>query len=250
MPTIKIAKYLSEAGIASRRKAETLVTQGLVFVNGKKMTNVAARIDPKNDKVEFDGKSVTLPTLVYYLLNKPPGYTSTTEDKHAEKLIIDLVPKEPKVWPVGRLDKYTTGLIFLTNNGDLTQKLTHPSYQIEKEYEITANEPLTTHEIAMVQRGVRLEDGFIKPDRFEAISGNKYRIVIHSGKKHIVRRIIEKIGKNVIDLKRLRIGSVLLGQLESGKWQAVDRNVILGNLNIPIPKKPGIKPASKKQKRG
>jgi len=224
--TIKISKYLSEAGIASRRKAESLVEMGLVSVNGKKMVNVAARIDPKKDKIEFEGKAVVLPTLVYYLLNKPAGYTSTTEDKHAEKLITSLVPKTPKVWPVGRLDKYTTGLILLTNDGDLTQKLTHPSYEIEKEYEIVANLPLTSNEVGAVQRGVKLEDGFVKPDRFETIGENRYRIVIHSGKKHIVRRIIEKIGKNVIDLQRIRVGSLTLKDLPSGKWRSLNADDI------------------------
>jgi 23S rRNA pseudouridine2605 synthase len=219
MATIKISKFLSEAGIASRRKAETLVTQGLIFVNGKKMANVAKRIDPAKDKIEFNGKIVSLPVLVYYLLNKPAGVTSTTEDRHAKKLIIDLVPKIPKVWPVGRLDLYTTGLILLTNDGDFTQKLTHPRYEIEKEYEITANEPLAAMEIAAVQNGIKLEDGFIKPERFEAIGKNRYRITIHSGKKRVVRRIIEKIGKSVVHLNRIRIGSLTLGSLEPGQWR-------------------------------
>ncbi len=236
MDTVKIAKYLSEAGVASRRKAEILVKQGVIFVNGKKMVNVAARIDPKTDKITYNGRIIGLPTQVYYLLNKPAGYTSTTEDEHAEKLIIDLVPKEPKVWPVGRLDKYTTGLILLTNDGDLTQKLTHPRYQIEKEYEITSNEPLTNAEIGAVQHGVKLNDGFMKPDRFEIIGDNRYRIIIHSGKKRVVRRIIEKIGKDVTQLKRLRIGGVTLDDLPLGKWKAIGYEEI--------------KKLSEKQKRG
>lgn len=236
MDTVKIAKYLSEAGVASRRKAETLVKQGVIFVNGKKMVNVAARIDPKTDKITYNGRIIGLPVQVYYLLNKPAGYTSTTEDEHAEKLIVDLVPKEPKVWPVGRLDKYTTGLILLTNDGDLTQKLTHPRYQIEKEYEITSNEPLTNSEIGAVQHGVKLNDGFMKPDRFEIIGDNRYRIIIHSGKKRVVRRIIEKVGKDVLQLKRLRIGGVTLDDLPLGKWKAIGYEEI--------------KKLSEKQKRG
>jgi 23S rRNA pseudouridine2605 synthase len=226
MATIKISKYLSEAGIASRRKAETLVTQGLVFVNSEKMDNVAKRIDPTKDKIEFQGKAVALPKSVYYLLNKPVGYTSTTEDKHAKKPITELAPKSPKVWPVGRLDLYTTGLILLTNDGDLTQKLTHPRYEIEKEYEITSNQPLDKNEIAMIQRGVKLEDGFIKPDRFETIGTNLYRITLHSGKKRVVRRIIEKIGKSVAKLKRTRIGFLVLGNLKPGQWRPLTQKEI------------------------
>jgi 23S rRNA pseudouridine2605 synthase len=226
MATIKTAKFLSEAGIASRRKAETLITQGLVFVNGKKMDNVAKRIDPAKDKIEFNGKIVSLPLPAYYLLNKPAGYTSTVEDRHAEKLITSLVPKDPKVWPVGRLDKYTTGLILLTNDGDLTLKLTHPRYKIEKEYEITANYPLAANEIAAIQNGVRLEDGFIKPDRFESTGKNSYRITIHSGKKRVVRRIIERTGKSVIQLKRIRIGFLTLDNLQSGHWRRLSQEEI------------------------
>ena len=219
MATIKISKYLSETGIASRRKAETLVTQGLVFVNGKKNTNVAARIDPDTDKVEFNGKPVKIQKQVYYLLNKPAGYTSTTEDPHARKLITELVPDAPKVWPVGRLDKYTSGLILMTNDGQLTLKLTHPRYRIEKEYEIVSSHPLTAAEIDSIRRGVKLSDGLIKPDRFDPIGENSYRIIIHSGKKRVVRRIIEKIGKTVVDLKRLRIDFLTINDLQTGQWR-------------------------------
>jgi 23S rRNA pseudouridine2605 synthase len=219
MATIKISKYLSEAGIASRRKAETLVTQGLVFVNGKKMATVAKRIDPAKDKIEYAGKTVSLPALAYYLLNKPAGVTSTTEDRHAKKLITDLVPKIPKVWPVGRLDLYTTGLILMTNDGDFTQKLTHPRYEIEKEYEITVKEPLAAAQVAAVQSGIKLEDGFIKPDRFETIGNNRYRITIHSGKKRVVRRIIEKAGSSVTQLNRTRIGFLTLENIKLGQWR-------------------------------
>jgi len=219
MASIKISKYLSEAGIASRRKAEGLVAQGLVFINGKKNTNVAARIDPATDKVEFNGKPVQIQKQVYYLLNKPAGYTSTTEDPHARKLITELVPDAPKVWPVGRLDKYTSGLILLTNDGQLTLKLTHPRYQVEKEYEIIPNYPLTAAEIDAVRRGVKLDDGFIKPDRFETVGNKIYRIIIHSGKKRVVRKIIEKIGKTVIDLKRVRIDFLTIDNLQIGQWR-------------------------------
>jgi len=226
MATIKISKYLSEAGVASRRKAETLVTQGLIFVNGKRNTNVAARIDPDTDIIEFNGKPVRVQKHVYYLLNKPAGYTSTTEDAHARKLITELVPDAPKVWPVGRLDKYTSGLILLTNDGQMTLKLTHPRYQIEKEYEIVPDVPLAAADIDAVRRGMKLNDGFIKPDRFEQAEKNLYRIIIHSGKKRVVRRIIEKIGKTVIDLKRIRIGFLTLENLKTGQWRSLTQEEI------------------------
>jgi len=221
MATVKISKYLSEAGIASRRKAEILVTQGMVFINGKPMTDVAARIDPEHDHVTYDGQPVKITKRVYYLLNKPLGYTSTTADRHAEQLITQLVPQIPKVWPVGRLDKLTSGLILLTNDGRLTQKITHPRYQIEKEYEIVTSRPLAATDIDMLQRGIRLEDGFVKPDLFKQIRPGVYRIVIHSGKKRVVRRLIEKTGKSVSGLKRVRIGRLLLENIPSGKWRSL-----------------------------
>jgi len=217
--TVKIAKYLAQAGVASRRKAEALVKQGLVSVNGKISADPALRVNPKTDKILYGGKPLSPAQKVYYLLNKPAGYTCTAQDPHAEKLVGELVPAEPKVWSVGRLDKMTSGLLILTNDGDLALSLTHPRYRVEKEYEITANLPLAENEIAAVQKGVLLEDGFIRPDRFEKIGGKRYRIVIHSGKKRVVRRIVEKIGKSVAQLKRTRVGSLKLQDLPEGKWR-------------------------------
>jgi 23S rRNA pseudouridine2605 synthase len=224
--TIKISKYLSQAGIASRREGETLVKQGLVSVNGKKITNPAVRINPEKDKVAYRGKILAMENKVYYLLNKPLGYTCTAQDPHAKKLIVALVPKEPKVWPVGRLDKMTSGLIVMTNDGDLTLKLTHPRYEMEKEYELSANHSLSPAEIKTIQKGVSLEDGFIRPDRFEQIGPNRYRITIHSGKKRVVRRIIEKVGKSVVKLKRIRAASLVLGDLPDGKWRHLSEKEI------------------------
>jgi 23S rRNA pseudouridine2605 synthase len=224
--TIKISKYLSQAGIASRREGETLVKQGLVSVNGKKITNPAVRINPEKDKVAYRGKILAMENKVYYLLNKPLGYTCTAQDPHAKKLIVALVPKEPKVWPVGRLDKMTSGLIVMTNDGDLTLKLTHPRYEMEKEYELSANHSLSAAEIKSIQKGVSLEDGFIRPDRFEQIGPNRYRITIHSGKKRVVRRIIEKVGKSVVKLKRIRAASLVLGDLPDGKWRHLSEKEI------------------------
>lgn len=196
-----------------------MIAQGLVFVNGKKITDVAKRVNPKTDKITLNGQLLEIQKPVYYLLNKPLGYTCTLEDRHAKKLIAALVPKEPKVWPVGRLDKMTSGLIVLTNDGDLTLKLTHPRYNIEKEYEITTNFPLSNDEISAIRSGLNLEDGFMKPDKFEAIAKKQYRITIHSGKKRVVRRVIEKIGKSVAELKRIRIGSLNLDNLPTGKYR-------------------------------
>jgi len=233
--TVKIAKYLAQAGVASRRKAEALVKQGLVSVNGKISADPALRVNPKTDKILYGGKPLSPAQKVYYLLNKPAGYTCTAQDPHAEKLVGELVPAEPRVWPVGRLDKMTSGLLILTNDGDLALSLTHPRYRVEKEYEITADFPLTEDEIAAVQKGVSLEDGFIRPDRFEKIGGKRYRIVIHSGKKRVVRRIVEKIGKSVAQLKRTRVGSLELQNLPLGKWRRLSPAEIKKLAQRPMP---------------
>jgi len=233
--TVKIAKYLAQAGVASRRKAEALVKQGLVSVNGKISADPALRVNPKTDKILYGGKPLSPAQKVYYLLNKPVGYTCTAQDPHAEKLVGELVPAEPRVWPVGRLDKMTSGLLILTNDGDLALSLTHPRYRVEKEYEITADFPLAENEIAAVQKGVSLEDGFIRPDRFEKIGGKRYRIVIHSGKKRVVRRIVEKIGKSVAQLKRTRVGSLELQNLPLGKWRRLSPAEIKKLAQKPLP---------------
>lgn len=225
MGKIKIAKYLAECGIASRRKSEALILTGKVKVNGTIMLNIAERIDPQKDTIEALGQQIKPAKNVYYLLYKPIGYTSTTKDPHAEKLITELVPKKPKVYPVGRLDKYTSGLIILTNDGELTQKLTHPKYEKQKEYSIKTNYPLTSTEINQIKKGVKLEDGLIKPDLFEKTE-DAYKLVIHSGRKRIVRRLINHFGKKVSQLKRTRLGKLTLGNLKPGEYRALKKEEI------------------------
>jgi 23S rRNA pseudouridine2605 synthase len=217
--TIKIAKFLADCGIASRRKSEQIVENGTVSVNGERMTNVAMRINPKTDVVKIRERFITPQKSVYYLLNKPTGVTSTTLDSHAEKLITELVPNIPPVWPVGRLDKETSGLIIMTNDGDLTQRLTHPKFEVEKEYLAVVNSPLSEQDLKIIRKGIRLEDGFIKPDEFQPLDDNTYRIIIHSGKKRVVRRIFERLGKRVLELKRVRIDFLTLETLQPGNWR-------------------------------
>jgi 23S rRNA pseudouridine2605 synthase len=218
---IKIAKYLSECGVSSRRKAEELVNYGKVSVNGKIMKNVAERIDPDKDEVKVFGKPISKKSHVYYILYKPVGYITTTEDRHAEKIVTELVPDKPPVWPIGRLDKNTSGLLILTNDGALTQEITHPKFKIKKEYEIKTNSELDEKQIDKIQKGVMLDDGFIKPTLFERIEKNHYKMVLSEGRNRIVRRIIEEVGKRVSQLKRTKIGNLRLEYIHIGSHKKI-----------------------------
>lgn len=222
MEKIKISKYLASAGLCSRRKCEEFVKMGVVKINGK-VASVEERINPDKDIIEFKNKKIEIQKKIYYLLYKPTGYTTTTKDRHAEKIITSLLPKNPKVWPVGRLDKFTSGLIILTNDGELTQKLTHPKYEKKKEYSIITNKPLTKEEISKIKKGLQLEDGFIKPDTFKELGEQNYKMVLHSGKKRIIRRVIEKFGKKVSQLKRVKLDNLTLGNLKIGQYRKLNQ---------------------------
>ena len=225
---MRLAKCLASCGLGSRRSCEDIIRAGGVELNGRLVTKVESDIDIKNDKVLYEGERIVPEKLVYYLLNKPVGYTSTRQDIHAKLLISDLVPKNPPIWPVGRLDRETSGLIILTNDGELTQKLTHPKFVREKEYIINTDSILNKNEIESIQTGVVLDDGLIRPDLFEKSKDDSYRIIIHEGRKRIIRRLIAHFGKKVIRLKRVRIDSLELSDLKDGEYKILsDREISL-----------------------
>jgi 23S rRNA pseudouridine2605 synthase len=228
---MRIAKYLASCGLGSRRFCEELILSGRVKINKKQITTPALNIDPETDVVSVNDALVKPKELVYYLLNKPIGYTSSRFDEHAKKIITDLLPQEPPIWPVGRLDKDTSGLIILTNDGDLTNRLTHPKYQKEKEYLITLDLPLEKGEIEKIKNGVELEDGWIKADSFEVLSEKKYRIIIHEGRNRLIRRLINSFGKEVVSLERLRLGPLTLGDLGVGRYRDLTKSEISELIN-------------------
>ncbi|RJO59987.1 rRNA pseudouridine synthase [candidate division WS5 bacterium] len=228
---MRINQYISRSTGYSRRKAEELVLAGRIkvafFVIPEKsgiqptdeiVTNLATEVNPL-DKVFLDDKLIQPQKFVYYALNKPVGYTTTTSDPHAEKLITELVPKDPPVFPVGRLDKDTSGLIFLTNDGDFAQKMTHPKYEKEKEYIVETDKELSDKSLNKLRNGIELDDGITAPAKVKIISAKKYSITIHEGKNRQVRRMIEAVGAKVITLKRIRIGDFELENLEEGKYK-------------------------------
>lgn len=215
----RLAKFLSSADLGSRRKCEELIKEGRVLVNGQTVTTPSINIDPQIDLVTFDGKPAKPKTKVYYLLNKPTGYTSTTADKHADKLITELVPDDIFVWPAGRLDRETSGLIILTNDGELTQKLTHPKYEKEKTYIAKTDRPLTKNEVKEILGGIELEDGPIRPDSFKDLGNNMYEVSIHEGRNRLVRRIFEHYGREVAELDRTRIAFLKKEKLGVGEYR-------------------------------
>lgn len=217
----RINKYIASCTGYSRRKAEELVLTGKVKVNNEVVRDLSTQIS-ESDKVYLDGKAINPQGFVYYALNKPVGYTTTTSDPHAKKLITNLVPKEPPVFPVGRLDKNTSGLIFLTNDGNFAQKMTHPKYEKEKEYIVETDKVLSEKSLGKLRGGIRLDDGITAPAEVKVIGNKKYSIIIHEGKNRQIRRMIEKVGTNVVTLKRIRIGDFKLENLEEGKYKIVN----------------------------
>jgi len=227
---MRIALFLAKSGLGARRKTEILVKNGRVTVNERVVTDFSFDVSEK-DIVCVDGIKVKPEGLVYYLLNKPAGYTSTLADKHAKHLITELVPQTPPVWPVGRLDRETEGLIILTNDGNLTYHATHPKFEKEKEYEVTITPPLSDKELAALKRGVKLEDGLFIPDSLVA-SGTAYRIVLHSGKKRVVRRLFQFFDKKVVRLKRIRLGHISINGLKTGEWRILRKSEIEELTNV------------------
>ena len=221
--TIRLNKYIANSGICSRREADELITQGRVEVNGKVVTEMGYQVQ-KTDRVVFDGQSITPEKPVYVLLNKPKGYISTTKDEKARKTVMDLVANASpyRLFPVGRLDRQTTGLILLTNDGHLTKKLTHPSFGVKKIYHVTLDRKLSVEDLRTIADGVRLEEGVAEVDSISYIEGkpkNEVGIEIHIGWNRVVRRIFKKMGYEVEALDRVIFAGLTKKNIKRGHWR-------------------------------
>ncbi len=221
MVLIRLNKYLAEKGIASRREADVLIEKGEIKVNGKVVTQLGTKIDPDIDKVEcHENVSERRRNLIYIALNKPEGYVCSAKPTREEPdIVLDLVRTSERVYPVGRLDKDTTGLLILTNDGTLTFKLTHPSAECEKEYEATLAHPITPGAIKKLESGVMLFGEKTLPTKVRRIAPKKIRIILREGKNRQIRRICQKVGYPVVSLKRVRIKKLLIGDLPLGRWR-------------------------------
>jgi 23S rRNA pseudouridine2605 synthase len=217
----KLQKVLARAGVASRRAVEILILEGRVRVNGEVAT-VGQRVEVHRDVLEVDGALVAAdPGLVHYLLHKPAGVVTTASDPQGRPTVVELVPASPRVFPVGRLDVDTEGLILLTNDGELTNRITHPSHGVEKEYLAEVEGRPSRGALRQLREGVELDDGPTAPAKASLAAPNAIRLVIHEGRNRQVRRMCEAIGHPVRRLVRTRIGPITDTTLKAGEWRAL-----------------------------
>ena len=215
----RLQKVLARTGLGSRRVCEDLITDGRVTVNGE-VAVLGRRVDPAGDLVEVDGVAIGVaPGLVHYLLNKPTGVVTTADDPEGRPTVVGLVPDEPRVFPVGRLDYDTEGLLLLTNDGELTHRLTHPSFGVDKEYLAHVDGQPTRAEIRQLREGVELDDGVTAPAQVTQVTEGVLKIIIHEGRNRQVRRMCEAIGHPVQRLVRTRIGPLADRKLKPGAWR-------------------------------
>ena len=216
---IRLQKLLARAGVASRRAVEELIAEGRVTVNGE-VAELGRRADPDHDRIEIDGALVGVrPDIVWYLLNKPSGVVTTAADPHGRTTVVDLVPSEPRVFPVGRLDADTEGLLLLTNDGEVTHRLTHPSYGVEKEYLAHVEGMPSRGALRRLREGVELDDGLTAPAKVSTVGDGVVRLVIHEGRNRQVRRMCDAVGHPVKRLVRVRIGPITDRRLGPGQWR-------------------------------
>lgn len=228
--TIRLNRYIANAGICSRREADELIAAGKVTVNGKTVTELGSRVMPE-DKVTYNEKTLERENYVYVLLNKPKDFITTTDDPEERKTVMDIVAEaaDERIYPVGRLDRKTTGLLLLTNDGKLAEKLSHPSNKITKIYQAELDKPITEEDFDAIRKGFELEDGFVKPDELALVTPDAevIGIKIHSGKNRIVRRIFEHFGYKVQKLDRTVYATLNKKELPRGKWRYLTEKEVI-----------------------
>ena len=233
MEEIRLQKFLAEAGIASRRKAEEYIMQGRVKVNNKVVSELGTKIIPDKDIILFDDNEVKNKTKnVYILLNKPIGYVTTAKDQFNRDTVLDLVKVKERLVPVGRLDMYTSGALLLSNDGDFVYKITHPKHEIDKTYTVTLIGIVTNEEVESLRQGVKIEDYVTKPAKVKILKTDveknisRLEITIHEGKNRQVRKMCEAIGKKVKALHRSKIGNISVKDLKIGQWKYLNEKEV------------------------
>ena len=224
---IRLQKILSQAGIASRRGSENLIKQGNIKVNGKVIKKLGCKVDPKKDKIEFQGKPISLEKKIYLILNKPAGYLSTVKDSFNRPKVTDLIKdKSIRLYPVGRLDLDTEGLLILTNDGEFTIRVIHPRHHTAKNYIAELDRTLSAEDRKSLERGVILEEGRTLPAKISKLKGKKIKIVLCEGRKRQIKRMLALFDYEVRKLKRIAIGPVKLGNLALGKYRRLKKTEI------------------------
>ena len=219
---MRLQVFLSKAGVCSRRSAVDIIRSGKARVNNRKILEPSFNIDTAKDIIFLNDKKISLKEEIYIMLNKPRGVTTTKKDRFAKRTVMDLLPpRMSHLNPVGRLDKDTTGLLLLTNNGDLINRLTHPRHNIEKLYEARLDARLKDADRAALERGIDLDGERTAPCRIRMTKKNNLEIVLHEGKKRQIRRMFSKMGYKVLDLKRSKEGPLALAGLGEGRWRAL-----------------------------
>lgn len=219
MTLMRLQKFLSNAGVCSRRQGEEYIKDGLVKVNGEVVTELGTKVDPDIDRVEFRGKLIQAKVnLIYIALNKPKGYVTSCRQE-GDKIVLDLIDISERVYPIGRLDKDSTGLLLLTNDGRLHHGLSHPSFDHEKEYEVTVARPISDGALRKMEKGMPILGTKTRPAEIKRITAKRFRIVLKEGRNRQIRRMVRKVGNQVTSLKRIRVSNIRLGRLAKGAWR-------------------------------
>ena len=226
MSTVRLQKFLADAGVASRRASEKLIIRGVVTVNGRVVTELGSKVDPLHDAVSVEGAPVRTRKKLYIALNKPPGFICTRSDPETRRVVSHLLPAEwSNLFTVGRLDRDSQGLIFLTNDGDFSLKLTHPRYGVHKKYVAVVEGRLESSQLSRFTQGVEHEGEMLKAERIRLVDANNSHSVVElelaQGRNREIRRLFEVLGHMVVELRRTQIGPIKLGELPLGKWRAL-----------------------------
>jgi 23S rRNA pseudouridine2605 synthase/23S rRNA pseudouridine2604 synthase len=238
MSLVRLQKYLAEAGVCSRRRGEAHIRAGRVTVNGRVVTELGTKVDPAADRVEFDGRPLR-PTekRIYIALNKPAGYVTSCRQPGRD-LVVDLIDLPERLFPVGRLDADSCGLLLMTNDGRIHHRLAHPSFDHEKHYEVTVDRPIANGALDRLARGVPLDGRMTRRATVTRLSARRFRIILKEGRKRQIRRMVAKVGGAVVRLRRIQMANIRLGRLPDGKWRYLNAAEVAALLDaIGLPEK-------------
>ena len=228
---MRLQKYLAHAGICSRRKAEEYIRDGKVRVNDTVITTLGTRVDVKKDRVFFDNRPVRFEPedkKIYIAVNKPKGVVTSCFRQKKSRIILDLIDIEERIYPIGRLDKDSTGLLLMTNDGDLHNRLSHPSYDHEKEYLVATGRPISDAALKKMADGMMIDNQKTRRSRVNRISENRFKIILKQGLNRQIRKMVKQTGNTVVRLERVRMANIRIGRLKPGRWRYLNPDEIKG----------------------